>query len=59
MIRMILFVLVLAVVGSFSTPGYAQIDDSPDKPEERALAPEGVEPVIPLNKADPTYDLWQ
>ncbi len=59
MIRMSLFIFVLAIVGAFSTPGLAQIDDSPDKPEERAPAPEGVEPVIPLNKADPTYDLWQ
>ena len=38
---------------------FAQIDDSPDQPDEHAPAPEGVEPVIPLDKNDPTYDLWK
>ena len=35
------------------------VDDTPDRPEERAPAKEGVEPVIPLDKTDPTYDLWK
>ena len=35
------------------------VDGTPDRPEERAPAKEGVEPVIPLNKDDPTYDLWK
>ncbi len=45
---------------AFSGPARAQfLDDTPERPEERAPAPPGVEPVIPLNKADPTYDLWK
>ena len=55
MARLWISVLVLAIAGSFSTPGLAQIDDTPDNDKERAPAPEGVEPVIELNKADPTY----
>jgi hypothetical protein len=39
--------------------GYAQIDDTPDKPSEMAPATPGVKPVIPLNKDDPTYNLWK
>ena len=35
------------------------IDDTPDGPYESAPAPDGVEAVIPLNKDDPTYDLWK
>ena len=38
---------------------FAQIDDTPDQPNEKAPAPEGVNPVIPLNVDDPTYDLWK
>lgn len=34
-------------------------DDTPDGPYESAPAPKGVKPVIPLNKDDPTYDLWK
>lgn len=34
-------------------------DDTPDRPEELAPAPPGVEPVVPLDKDDPTYDLWR
>lgn len=37
----------------------AQIDDTPESDRERAPAGEGVEPVIPLNIDDPTYDLWK
>ena len=41
-----------------SGAGYAQFgDDTPDRPEEMAPASPGVEPVIPLNKDDPTYNL--
>ena len=32
------------------------MDETPDR---LAPAPEGIEPVIPLNKDDPTYDLWK
>ena len=39
--------------------GYAQIDNTPDNPSEMAPAKPGVKPVIPLNKDDPTYDLWK
>ena len=35
------------------------LDDTPDNPEEMAPAPHGVEPVIPLDKDDPTYNLWK
>ena len=35
------------------------LDDSPDSPKERAPAPHDVQPVIELDKADPTYDLWK
>ncbi len=30
------------------------MDDTPE-----TLAPAGIEPVIPLDKDDPTYDLWK
>ncbi len=30
-----------------------------DTPEILAPAPPGIEPVIPLDKDDPTYDLWK
>jgi hypothetical protein len=30
-----------------------------DTPETLAPAPAGIEPVIPLDKDDPTYDLWK
>ncbi len=43
-----------------SSEAHAQaVDDTPDNDKERAPAPEGVEPVIPLNVEDPTYDLWK
>jgi len=40
-------------------PLLAFVDDTPDSPAESAPAPEGVEPVIPLNREDPTYDIWK
>lgn len=50
----------LAALLMAALPAHAQfIDDTPEGPEERAPAPEGVEPVIELNKQDPTYDLWK
>ncbi|MFQ5993660.1 MAG: agmatinase family protein [Acidiferrobacterales bacterium] len=53
----------LALVTTFAlilSPAQGQFgDDTPDRPEEIAPAPPGVEPVIPLNKDDPTYDLWK
>ena len=53
--------LVLAfVLGTFATDSYAQyLDDTPDSHKEKAPAEEGVEPVIPLDKTDPTYNLWK
>ena len=50
----------LLVTGPFLSSSYGQgIDDTPDSDRERAPAPEGVQPVIELNTADPTYDLWK
>ncbi len=52
--------LVLLGFGAFAITAAAQVyDDTPDDPREMAPAPEGVEPVIPLDKNDPTYDLWK
>ena len=60
MTRVILCLFVLAAVGWLSTPAYSAFaDDTPDGPNEMAPAPAGVEPVIPLDKDDPTYDLWK
>jgi len=55
LINVIIVSLVLAAIPTT----FAQIDDTPDNPYEKAPAPEGVEPVIPLNVDDPTYDLWK
>ncbi len=35
------------------------VDDTPESDRERAPAKEGVEPVIPLNVEDETYDVWK
>ena len=51
--------LVVATLTTAATASYAQYIGTPDTPEERAPAPKGVEPVIPLDKDDPTYDLWK
>jgi agmatinase len=49
--------LVSLVFIAFTPAVQAQFfDDTPDTP---APAPEGVEPVIELNKNDPTYNLWK
>ncbi len=54
--RLGLFPLALAIAGALPTPGLAKgLDDTPDSDKERAPAPEGVEPVIELDKSDPTY----
>lgn len=52
----------LVVASSFclyGLPANAFVDDTPDSPVERAPMPPGVEPVIPLDKDDPTFDLWK
>jgi agmatinase len=54
--------LLTAFVALLLSDGLAHaqsFDDTPDSNKERAPAPEGVEPVIPLNVDDPTYDLWK
>lgn len=51
--------LLLAGMLLGTMPAVGFVDDTPDKPQERAPAPLGVEPVIQLNKSDPTYDLWK
>lgn len=44
----------------FSTQALAVgVDDTPDSDKERAPAAHDVKPVIPLDKADPTFDLWK
>ena len=48
-----LFILCIAAAA------LAQIDDTPDGPGESAPAAHDVEPTIPLDKSDPTYDLWK
>ena len=56
----IFFIGLLVLIGLLPLslhPSVAFIDD--DKPSETAPAPEGVEPVIPLDQSDPTYDLWK
>ncbi len=53
-------VITLFVLGLLPATGFAVgIDDTPESDKERAPAPEGVEPVIPLNTDDPTYDVWK
>ena len=53
-------VFALAAMSWLATPVHAVgIDDTPDSPREMAPAKEGVEPVIPLNTKDPTFDLWK
>ncbi len=49
----------LACCGLSTALAQVPLDDTPDRPEESAPAPEGVEPVIPLNLDDPTFDLWR
>jgi agmatinase len=53
--------LLVAALATTASTAAAQvpIDDTPDRPEERAPAKEGAQPVIPLNIEDPTYDLWK
>lgn len=45
-------------VSMLSYPAFAFMDDTPKKGLEAPIA-EGVEPVIPLNKDDPTFDMWK
>ncbi|MDJ0957960.1 MAG: agmatinase family protein [Arenicellales bacterium] len=53
-------IFLMAVLGWFSSPVHAVgVDDTPESDRERAHAPADVEPIIPLNKADETYDLWK
>ena len=53
-------ILIFLLCVSTPTVTHAQfMDDTPDSPEEMAPAPPGVEPVIPLDKEDPTYNLWK
>lgn len=56
-----LSICMLLIAGLAQAPVcHAQfVDDTPDGPGESAPAPPGVEPVIPLNREDPTYDLWK
>ena len=54
-----LALMMILSVSSVSIIHAQFMDDTPDSPEKRAPAPPGVEPVIPLNKDDPTYDLWK
>jgi agmatinase len=51
------FSLTLFLVLGLVSAVHAQFVD--DTPEMKAPAPAGVEPVIPLNKDDPTYNLWK
>ena len=54
------FLLALVTLCLISGAARAQFgDDTPDRPEEAAPAPAGIEPVIPLNQDDPTYNLWK
>jgi len=57
-VRLIGLWICVLIITSLSV-GHAQIDNTPDKPSEMAPAKPGVKPVIPLNKDDPTYDLWK
>jgi len=59
MVKVCFYIFVIAVFGSFSTAVYAFLDDTPTSDKEKAPAPHDVQPVIPLDKADPTYDLWK
>ena len=56
MSKVCVYFFMLAVLALFSSTAYAFYDDTPEKP---APAPEGVEPVIPLDKNDPTYNIWK
>ncbi len=53
---MIRLALMFSAFFGVSLGALAFLDDTPEIP---APAPEGVEPVIPLNKKDPTYDVWK
>ena len=59
MAKVCFYIFVLGVFSSFSTAVYAFLDDTPDSDKEKAPAPHDVQPVIELDKADPTYDLWK
>ena len=52
-------IVILTLLFAFHLSAVAQIDNTPDSPLERAPAPEDVEPFIPLDRDDPTYDLWK
>lgn len=56
---MVHFIVILLLMTSASVTHAQFLDDTPDNPEEMAPAPHGVAPVIPLDKDDPTYDLWK
>jgi agmatinase len=51
--------IVAALALLFSLSASAVIDDTPDGPGESAPAGHDVKPVLPLDAADPTYDLWK
>ena len=52
--------ITLIIFSIVAFTAYAQfMDDTPDDPELTAPAPPGVKPVIPLDKDDPTYNLWK
>ena len=53
------YIFLLVLVGSFSIAVHAFVDDTPESEKERAPAKHDVKPVIPLDKADETYDLWK
>ena len=56
---MLFRLIVVSVLSTFAlglAPAFAWLDDTPDQP---APAPPGVEPVIPLDREDPTYHLWK
>ena len=50
---------VFAVIISFATVVQAFLDDTPENDKHRAPAKHDVRPVIPLDKADETYDVWK
>ena len=53
-------VSLLATMVVLASSAFGQVfDDTPDNDREQAPMPEGVEPVIPLNRNDQTYDLWK
>jgi len=58
-VRNVGILLAVALIFSGGTAFGQFVDDTPDSKYESAPAPPGVEPTIPLNRDDPTYDLWK